>query len=322
MFQVERGSLRELNISDCHSASLTAKTVLNLAKVPSLATLHLRLDHFKWMELSLRFLGAEFLPSKSVRTLVIQYGSSLLNLPLERNGVNLVRTVFPEVQSYRIMDIEDTHIQHISGNVDDKNVQAIFDDRIHAGSVRKCRDLAVPHDFFSNAKSILIEILTNPKLEPGMEFGNLQDLFIRKEMFSIEFQLLHDLLRACPSIKKFSVEATSLQHYDEAEFLSLFTQTPHLRALEHFSLSFRTSCSITMALLSLLLDSCPRLEHVGNLLTWAVTPSDMSTLARRGKVAMFASRNHWSLPWRAEDGSLYEMSNTPAVSSGDLFDNF
>ena len=316
MFQAERGTLKELNIADCHSATLTAKTVLNLAKVPSLEILHLMLDHFKWIELSLRFLGVKFSPSKSVRTLAIKSSSSNTSLSeLERGGVNFVKTVFPEVISYRLIDLQDVY-------EDIENQKTLFDDKIHVGSVKKCRDLTMAHNMLPNAHSLSIEIIMNPKLEADMRFENLQDLTIIKEMFAIEFQLIHDLLRSCPRLKKFKVEATSLHHYDESKFISLFHNNPHLKALEHFTLSFRTSCKISMTFLTLLLETCPQLEHVGNLLTWEVSPGDMNTVEKLGKVAMFASRHHWSLPWRAEDGSLHEISNSPAAGHGDLFDNF
>ena len=102
MFQVERGTLRELNIADCHGATLTDKTVLNLAKVPSLEILHLMLDHFEYIELSLRFLGTKFTPRKSVRTLEIKSrpNSNPSLSELARGGVNFEKAVFPEVNSY------------------------------------------------------------------------------------------------------------------------------------------------------------------------------------------------------------------------------
>ena len=131
MFQAERGTLRELNIADCHSATLTAKTVLNLAKVPSLEILHLMLDHFKYIELSLRFLGAKFTPSQSVRTLGIKSrpNSTPSMSELERGGVNFVKAVFPEVNSYKLQDV--------TGDQKIDNLRTIFDDKIHAGSVKK-----------------------------------------------------------------------------------------------------------------------------------------------------------------------------------------
>ena len=323
MFQAERGTLRELNIADCHSDTLTAKTVLNLAKIPNLEILHLMLDHFKYIELSLRFLGAKFTPSNSVRTLGIKLRPNytpLLSIvipslsELERGGVNFVKAIFPEVNSFRLHDVTG------DGGID--NQRTIFDDRIHVGSVKKCRNLKIVHEIFPNAKTLTIDIIMNPKLDESIQFENLQDLTVSKEMFAIEFQLIHDLLRFCPRLKKFKVEATSLHLYDESKFISLLRDTPHLRGLEHFSLSFRTSCKISMTFLTLLLETCPLLEHVGNLLTWEVGAADMNAVEKLGKVAMFASRHHWSLPWRAEDGSLHEVSNTPVAGPGDLFDNF
>ena len=62
---------------------------------------------------------------------------------------------------------------------------------------------------------------------------------------------------------------------------------------------------------------------MGSLVTWSVSTSDVSSVGRRwGKVAMFATRSHWSLPWRCEDGSLVEVTGQHPAHSGDLFDNF
>ena len=324
LFQAERGTLRELNIADCHSASVTAKTVLNLAKIPSLKILHLMLDHFKWIEISMRFLGATFSPSKSVRTLVIKDSGRFAFSDLRRDGVNFVKGVFPEVISYRIIDLQDP-VKNTYNEHDfefGSELRTIFDSKIHGGSVKKVRNLTLVHEMFLDAKSLSIEILMNPKLEGHVRFDNLQDLTVIKEMFNIEFELIHDLLRSCPCIKKFKVEATSLADYNESKFKSLFHDTPHLRALEQFSLSFRTSCRISMSFLSLLLETCPQLEYVGNLLTWEVSTQDMSDVEKLGKVAMYASRHHWSLPWRVEDGTLHEVSTSPVSASGDMFDNY
>ena len=77
-----------------------------------------------------------------------------------------------------------------------------------------------------------------------------------------------------------------------------------------------------MTFLTLLLETCALLEHVGNLATWEVSAADMNVVEKCAKVAMFASRHQWSLPWRAEDGSLHEVCNTLVAGPGDLFDNF
>ena len=320
MFQAERGTLRELNIAGCHSKSVTAKTVLNLAKIPSLEVLHLVIDHFKGLAVSMKFFSANFSPSKSVRTLVIHDGRH--DYSQLRGDINFVRAVFPEVISYRIMDL-DRLFEFLDDSKFGSILRTKFDRKIHGGSVKRVsvRNLTSVHEMFQDAKSLSIEIEMNPKLEEHIRFDNLQDLTVMKEKFNIEFELIHDLLRSCSRIKKFKVEATSLADYNEAKFIRLFHDTRHLRDLEHFSLSFRISCKITMSFLILLLETCPHLKYVGNLLTWEVSPDDMNDVRKLGKVAMFASRYHWSLPWRAEDGSLYEVSDSPGAFR-DMFDNY
>ena len=40
---------------------------------------------------------------------------------------------------------------------------------------------------FPNAKTLTIDIIMNPKLDESIQFENLQDLTVLKEMFAIEF---------------------------------------------------------------------------------------------------------------------------------------
>ena len=86
------------------------------------------LDHFKYIELSLRFLGAKFTPSKSVRTLGINSrpNSTPSLSELERGGVNFVKAVFPEVNSYKLQDV--------TGDQKIDKLRTRFDDQIHVGS--------------------------------------------------------------------------------------------------------------------------------------------------------------------------------------------
>ena len=48
---------------------------------------------------------------------------------LERGGVNFVKAVFSEVNSYKLHDV--------TGDQKIDNLRTIFDDKIHAGSVKK-----------------------------------------------------------------------------------------------------------------------------------------------------------------------------------------
>ena len=320
--QLGRATLREVDLGSCYSSTLTAKTLLSLSRVPGLETLHVMWDHFKWMDLSLRFLGADFRPSQSIRTLSIKFGfdnyENSTFFDISNGGINFIQRVFPEIQDFRVLNFSELGSQQ---EID--NLKSIFGDRIRVAHVKKCRDLTLVNQMFSQSRSLSIDIYMNPKLEAGVTFANLHDLSVTKEMFAIEFQLVHDLLQACTAIRRLRVEAASLHDYDEPKFVSLFNNTAHLNKLEHFHLCFRSSCKISFTFLTCLLDTCPGLEHVGSLVTWSVSTSDVSSVGRRwGKVAMFATRSHWSLPWRCEDGSLVEVTGQHPAHSGDLFDNF
>ena len=60
----------------------------------------------------------------------------------------------------------------------------------------------------------------------------LEILNINKEMFAIDFQLIHDLLSLCRHIKTFRVNSVSMSNYNEEKFIQLFNEKNHLHNLE------------------------------------------------------------------------------------------
>merc|ERR1711990_395905 len=117
-------------------------------------------------------------------------------------------------------------------------------------------------EMFPKVRNLELEIYMNPKVDQSLRFEYLETLSINKEMFPIDFMLLHDILSLCSNIKAFNINSVSMANYNEEKFIQLFNEKRHLHNLEKFSLVFRTSCQITKSFLFCLLDNCRRLEEI------------------------------------------------------------
>ena len=310
--QVEHQTLRELDLSQCHSSNITGKTILYLNQLQSLDTLHVRKSHFAWMELSVKFLGDDFRSSQSLRTLSLTFDEN----DNEVGSFNVdYDKLFPRLQDVRLYNIKpwSSYLQNLSQNMMEMT-------RVCGYSTTNDLEKVVKSQL--RPAVMMIEIYMNPSLGQDTKFENLVDLRLTKEMFSTEFKLICDFMRACPRLKYFQVEALSLSHYDEDQFIELFHKHDHLKNLIRLSLHFRSTCSITVRFLEYILENCPLLEKIDNLLSWSVSVEDMEVVGRHDKVVMFASKNHWSLPWRCEDGTMIEIHQTPTGVMRDMFDNY
>ena len=73
-YQLARPSLREVDIADCFTSAVTAKTILNFAKLQTVVKLHVMWSHFIWMDLSIRFLGRDFGHNHAIKVLSVKFG--------------------------------------------------------------------------------------------------------------------------------------------------------------------------------------------------------------------------------------------------------
>ena len=90
-----------------------------------------------------------------------------------------------------------------------------------------------------------------------------------------------------------------LANYKEDRLLNLFRSKSHLQGLRELELHFRTSAPITDAVLHWLVVHCPRLERLGNLLSWDLGNLNRELVEEAGGVLVLAKKSHWSLPWRS-----------------------
>jgi len=322
-FQLARPTLREVDIADCFTSAVTAKTILNFAKLQSVTKLHVMWSHFIWMDLSIRFLGKDFVHNYAVKVLTVKFGfdnfenSRYFNA--DQGAINFVSRVFPSLDELRIFNLcELTTEEEIL------NLRDTFGDKIKSVSIKKCKNLKVINQMVPNVEKLDIGILMCPDTS-GVTFDNLTELSIHKDMFAIEFKFVHDMLAVCTQIKVFKVFSLKVANYDEDLLIQLFSSKKHLTRMEIFSLNFRTSSPMSSRLVHFLVSTCPNLEKIENLLSWNLDGLDFDLLASHGKSVMFARKNHWSLPWKTEDGVLHDVESGHGGGHGggvgDLFDN-
>ena len=323
----ERPTLKEINIANCFTSTVTAKTIINLGKVKSLEKISLMWSHFIWMDLSMKFLGKDFTENLSVKVLTVKFGfdyyESSNNFISLSKGVNLISQVFPALEDFVVVNFYE-----LNSEEDLETLKTKFGNKIKVVNVKKCRNLKKVEETFPLVRKLELEIYMNPPVDPNLRFECLENLCINKEMFAIDFQLIHDILSLCKHIRIIKVNAISMSNYNEEKFVRLFNEKSHLHNLESFSLVFRTSCEISHLFLYCLFENCKRIRKIENLLSWNLQHLDLDSLRQHGMAAMFARRSHWSLPWKGEDGRLFEVEGqhlhigVSNVVAEDLFDNF
>jgi len=322
-FQQSRPSLREVDIADCFTSAVTAKTILHFAKLHTVTKLHVMWSHFIWMDLSIRFLGKDFVHNHAVKVLSVKFGFDNFEnsryFSADQGAINFISRVFPSLDELRIFNLCELDTEE-----EIKNLRDTLGDKIKTVSIKKCKNLRVISQMVPNVEKLDLGILMCPDTSEVV-FNNLTELSIHKDMFAIEFHFLHSMLSACSQVKVFRVSAMKVTNYDESKLISLISSKRHLHDLEVFSLNFRTSSPMTSHLLHFLVTTCPRLESIESLLSWNLQGLDYQLLAQHGMSVMFARKTHWSLPWKTEDGRLYDVDEgghggPGAVGMGDLFD--
>jgi len=325
--QLERQTLKELNISSCYSSTITAKSILYLSKIRSLVSLEFTSSHLIWLDISMRFIGKDiqlWMPNTTLERIGLRLGHDMYNnISIDPSSVGAsgiierAITIFPCVKEIQILNYNEA-----INNLEGKTFRDIQPKIFHA-SVKKCRNFTSVNNLFPCVRTLELDIAMNPKVENGVLFSCLKELTVQKEMFPIDFELIHDLMGVCLNLKKIKVNAVTMSNYNEQKFIDLFKTKPHLKQLERFSFNFKASCKISGKFLLCLLETCPSLEIIENTLSWDLGIDDLSILPEYDKVAMFASKYHWSLPWRCEDGQLVEVEQHRAAHDvGDMFDNF
>lgn len=318
--QLGRLSLREVDISDCYTSAVTAKTILNFSKLSSVSRLHVMWSHFIWIDLSIRFLGADFAQNRFVKLLSIKFGHDSFEnsryFNTDQGAINFISKVFPDLQELRVHNLFELDTQE---EID--KLRETFGGIIKQVSMKKCRDLSLVASMVPRVERLELGIVMSPEAK-HVKFPHLTHLTVNKDMFAIDFNLIHDLLANCVSILVFKVYSLKLSHYSEDRFVHLFVSQPHLSRLQQLSLNFRSCSPVTARLVHCLAQTCPNLQRLDNLLSWNLHGLDPALLAEAGRTLVMAKKSHWSLPWRSEDGQFHDVD---AGQGGgcvmDLYDN-
>jgi len=278
-------------------------------------------SHFIWIDLSIRFLGDDFAQNRAVKLLSVKFGHDNFEnsryFNADQGAINFISKVFPDLEELRVLNLFELETKE-----EIENLQKTFGDIIKHVSMRKCRDLSVVAAMVPMVQRMELGILMCPEVS-SVTFPHLSHLVISKDMFAIDFNFIHDLLGSCVSLSVFKVFSLRLSNYNEARFINLFLNKPHLQKLVELSLNFRTSCSMSASLVNFLAHTCPNLEYLGNLLSWNLNGLDQEMLASIQKGLVMATKRHWSLPWRSEDGQMHDV-DCGGLGHGcvtDLYDN-
>ena len=164
--------------------------------------------------------------------------------------------------------------------------------------MKKCRDLTLVASMVPQVERMELGIVMSPEAK-HVKFPHLTHLTVNKDMFAIDFNLIHDLLANCVSILVFKVRrralcslllasyfllpapcsllpapcsllpapslicqvySLKLSHYSEDRFCQLFLSQPHLARLQQLGLNFRSCSPVTARLVHCLAQTCPNLQ--------------------------------------------------------------
>lgn len=339
-YQEHWPSLRELDIQECFSSSITSRTILSLARIETLTSLHTRSFHFSWLDLTrkmnidrvkpnrwLKFLSINFYPDDAESFDAEGLISGHSEAVFARILLSAIGDLFPSITELAVAGI---HSDLLHSAVDFDQPPAFLTEslapRLVHLRIKKCstllssvarhlpqlRSLELSYCPLEGTPSGCLDQLTVLKVSPD-EYRDV-----------VDYADLRALLIAAPRLKEFylvnaivyvnSWAGNERRLMSEAEFLDLFTAAPHLQQnLEVLSLAFSQESLLTASTVLALLARCPRLRRLENLLSWRLRgPEELGPpelLLENFKMGMVcATRSHWSLHWRGEDGRYHEPS--------------
>ena len=138
--RLRSSSLREVDISNCFTSAVTAKTILNFSKLKSVNRLHVMWSHFLWIDLSIRFLGVDFEQNHFVKVLSIKFGhdsfENMRHFNTDQGAIGFVSKVFPDLEELRLLNMFEFETQEEIDNLREK-----FGNIVKVVNMQKCRNL-------------------------------------------------------------------------------------------------------------------------------------------------------------------------------------
>ena len=304
---------------------MSARTILALSPITSLRSLHLRSFQFSFLKFCLRRRAAQ--PAHSLHHLSLAFSSGRVEgfedfqqdsvdgsnqEELVADILNNIPQMFPALMSLEIEGITGDLL-----NLECAKVLSL----ITALRIRKCPRILEMGCCMSNLKVLELDYVPfstcGPCLKP--KFQTVKTLKINKDCYrhSVDIKDLEVLLTACINLQELFVSKVSLQktvsgkpeYIGEDDFLNLFQSAPHLHNLTIISLEFSGKSPLTERSVNFFVENCPCLRKLENLVTWDLEKESICADKLRdehGLGVIYASRYHWSLHWKGEDGAFYD----------------
>ena len=186
--------------------------------------------------------------------------------------------------------------------------------------IRKCSRILDLSELMPNLKELYINYVPLSKCK-NPRFENLVKLRICRDNYRdrIDYQDLKDLLQACVQLRELHLDKISLfvrrdgidDKITDSDILQLLTDHPHLTNLTKLNLDFSRASSLSEKSVFSLLENCPGLRRLENLITWNISRESLNPeylLSRFRMGVVYGARSHWSLHWKGEDGTFYDSA--------------
>lgn len=318
--QEKSPSLVRIDLSACYTSAVTAKAIINLEKIKTLVSLHVRSSHLNWLHLYHKMLRQSLQPNLSVSVLNVELGLYPEEIAAffdgENSVIKILPQVFPKVAEFNLFHWAESAgmKEHAEGIKTCLELETLgFKTKVL--SVDHCKRLEVLPRIFPNIHKLELRDLKIQQDALTLPFGQLKVVHLIKDLLPISFKVVVDIMINSLKLTEIKVVASKIIDATDEGFIETINENPHLKKLEDFSITVTSgeSCQLTILLVHFLLSNCSNLRRLEKLVTWNITKEDVDRdiLRETGFAVVMAKRKHWSLPWKAEDGTVhYEGSLT------------
>jgi len=313
-------SLARIDLSSCYTSAVTAKAIINLEKIKTLVSLHVRSSHLHWLHLYHKLLRQTLRPNTSLTVLNVELSLYPEEIAAffdgENSVIKILPLVFPQVGEFNLFHWAESAgvTEHAEGGRTCPELETLgFKTKVL--SVDHCKKLELLPRIFPNIQKLELRDLKIHQDALTVPFGQLKVVHLIKDLLPISFQVVADIMKNSLKLTEIKVVASKIIDATDEGFVETFNQNPHLKRLEEFSITVTSgeSCQLTILLVHFLLLNCSNLRRVEKLVTWNISKEDVDRdiLRETGFAVVMAKRKHWSLPWKGEDGTVhYEGSLT------------
>lgn len=186
--------------------------------------------------------------------------------------------------------------------------------------IRKCSRILDLSELMPNIRELCINYVPLSKCK-NPRFENLVKLRICRDNYRdrMDYRDLKDLLQACVQLRELHLDKISLfvcrngveDKITDPDILQLLHDLPHLTNLTKLNLDFSRTSSLSEKSVFSLLENCPGLRRLENLITWNISAESLNPdylLSRFRMGVVYGTRAHWSLHWKDDEGTFYDSA--------------